>query len=117
MSKARLTRRLVRPVADFALGLALFGALVASGVVDWSTPGGLIAGSAHAGWLEEIPKAIAGIERAVELAGTRIEPAASTLHHWLTVMSLALAFASMFAVNMWFIRHLRRVRTGSRSRR
>ncbi len=109
MTRPKLVRRMARPARDFALGLLLFCAFAVSGFADMTGPTLQFAGSAHAGWFDELPiTATAEIQRAVGMAGARLEPAAGALRQALAVMSLACAFALTVAVNLWFARHLRR---------
>lgn len=109
MSQGKLARRLRRPIRDFLFGLALFCAIAASGVADRSHRGGLLAGAAHAGWLEELVEAPTGPDaRAVQTAASGPWSSASVPHQVMIVISLATAFGLVFAVNLWFARHLRR---------
>lgn len=109
MMQHKLARRFARPARDFMFGMVLFLAIAVSGVVRTSSSSGLIASSAYAGLLEEEPAAQPqfGAERQV-VAPLDMRQQAMAL------ASLALAFSTLFAMNLWFARHLRRVHATQR---
>ncbi len=126
MNHTKRVRRMARPVRDFLAGLALFTVVAGTGVVDQAPVGaGWIATAAQAGRLEtqtvdpslepflvEAPAVQAGGSQ-----GTGAQFRASERQQQVLILiSLALAFATVFALNLWFARHVRRARATYRRR-
>lgn len=107
----RVPRRLGRPVRDFLLGLALFVATAASGVIETMPSGtGWFASAAHARLFELAPSDVvleAMLSGPVSWGGPQM----------LALASMAAAFASVFTLNMWLARHLRQAHASYRRRR
>lgn len=94
MKRSKLKRRLMRPFRDFMLGLGLFAAVAAPGVAGHLCPSGPFGGEVHA-----------GLFRAGHAEGL---PLSDPSQHLMLLIILGIVSASLFALNMWFIRHLRR---------
>lgn len=117
MMHHKLARRMSRPVRDVAMGLVVFSAIVLSGVIGTSNPGSLIASSAHAGLLEEepVPDVQLGADRQlVALHGIQRPIQQHARQDAMALTSLALAFSLLFALNLWFARHLRQLHARNR---
>ena len=115
MNLTKLSRRTKRSIRDFLAGLMLFGAVALSGVVD-TTPssGGWIASAAHARLLEGEPTAM--LVKAPPNAATATA-ATSRRQQVMGFISLALALSTIFALNLWFARHMRQAHASYRRRR
>ena len=101
MTTAKHARRITRLARDFLLGLGLFAAAALSGIAGGSS--GNLVDSANARLFDASSNIIA------ETASGGM-----SLHHVEALVSFALVFASMFALNLWFVRHLRRVHAAPR---
>ena len=99
--QAKSGRRLARPVRDFVTGLLLFCALAGPGVVQPTMSGAWIATSAQAH--------IHVSDQMISVSGLLSGPIVTSPHGVMTLMSLALAFASLFSLNLWLVRHVRKV--------
>ena len=116
MTARKLVRRWVRPTRDFLLGLGVYAAVGCSGLADAGAAAQLFGGAAHARLLEH-PVALqpaqsadwAGIAIIGAPAGDRLAALAVSSSMTSVMMStiMALAFASLFSLNLWFARHLR----------
>jgi hypothetical protein len=116
LNQTKLARRMARPIRDFLLGLLLFAVVAGSGIVDMTPAShGWLTSAAHASRLEifepadAMMQAVAAVE-APAAPGLRIAQIS-------TLLSLALAFASLFAANLWFARHVQRAHATYRRRR
>ena len=108
MKTTKLARRWSRPARDFLAGLAVFAVIAAVAMIDNVGPGQFFASSAHARLLE-YPQAVPA-ELAIPGLGASTEletGAAVPVRRMASVATLALAFAGMFALNLWFARQLR----------
>ena len=109
MNQRKLARRLARPARDFLVGLTLLSAVALCCITDSAPAGtGWIASAAHA----RIVEPEAAVEPfLVPFLGlpAGLEPAAGVSHHLLALASAAVAFATLVAINLWFVRHLRQV--------
>jgi hypothetical protein len=108
MSRSKLARKLAVPMRDFMLGLGIFLVLafVCTGV---SVVDGHIAFDvAHARFLEP-----AGTAEMVTVTDASVGQFGRELQRAVTFGLLAMTFALMFAVNVWFVRHVRRAYSGS----
>ena len=116
MNPKKLKRRMIRPMRDFLAGLMMFTAVALSGVIDVPPAGtSWISSSAHARMLvADAPDP--ALEQFL-VPAPRIELIASRQQHLLALLSLALAFSTLFAANMWFARHLRHAHAAYRRRR
>jgi len=114
MNHHKLARRMVRPLRDFLIGLALFSGVALSGVLDVCQggvcQGGLFASSAHARMFTPEPKSDPGDRSSIEPTSPAGQPT-------LALASLAVAFATLTALNLWFARHICRVHASYRRRR
>lgn len=119
MTKAKLKRRFSRPVRDFALGLTVFAGSSLSSATEWMQLTGLICGSAHARRVEVEPMpAGAGLgDQTFDALSAMPGPSLGSLEHMSLFLTLALAFAAVFALNLWFARHVKRVHASYRKRR
>lgn len=115
MTRAKLTRRIARPLRDFLGGLVLFGTLIAPGLMGPPQTGtGWLSNAAHARY--DILDPAYDIIEATMMAP--IPPEWVSFQPQLAAMlSLAAAFAALFAFNMWFLRHVKRVHASNRRRR
>lgn len=115
MIRSKLSRRVARPIRDFLGGLVLFAALIGPGLAPTPHAGmGWLSNAAHARYdivdpTYEIIEAAAAIPLPPEWMSFQPQMAA--------VLSLAAAFAAMVALNMWFVRHVRRAHASYRRRR
>jgi hypothetical protein len=101
MSRTIISRRVARPVADFLVGLLLFGAFLLPAWMEASKAGGSrLAGAAHARLLEFGLR-----DHMIGLAAIAAVPAPEP--SVVAVVCVGMAFASLFAVNLWFARHVR----------
>ena len=108
MINRKIARRFGRPARDVLTGLALFTLVCLSSVADRGAPTSLFAGSAHARFLEMQPAD--GLDQVVYGEAPSTPP-----HRQAAAMiTLALAFSTLFATNLWFYRHLRRVSASRR---
>ena len=119
MTSAKTTnlfgRRLARPVRDFLLGLTLFTVVAVTCLAGAPDCGGLISNPAQARLFEVEPVAEdLAVAFALSQAGAASMPSLS--QQFMALSSLALAFASVFAFNLWFARQLRRVHAVERRR-
>jgi hypothetical protein len=96
---------------DFMLGLIIFAALLAG--VGLCNGHDVIGFSAHAHGVAWPPE-LTAIDRevAMELRETQ-----TILQHAPALIALALAFSSLTALNLWFVRHLSRVYARARQRK
>lgn len=94
MKRSKFKRRFMRPFRDFVLGLGLFAAVAAPGVAGHLCQSGPFGGEVHASLFR--PNNTAGL------------PLSDPAQHVMLLIILAIVSASVFALNMWFIRHLRR---------
>lgn len=109
-------RRLLRTARDFLLGLALFAVVAMTGIAGTPGSSGFLSNSAHARYFEIEP--VSPTAAMVGAVGQSKGAEARALRqHLLAVSSLALAFATAFAFNIWLARHLRRVHASDRRRR
>ncbi len=112
MTTAKLKRRFSRPVRDFALGLTVFaGSSLACGT-NWIENTGVLSGAAQAGRFEED-----AISIGAQVSGAVIAmpgPVLGSPEHMSMFLSLALGFAGVFALNLWFARHVQRVHASYR---
>jgi hypothetical protein len=109
MTIRKLARRWKRPARDFALGLGLYAVFALSGITELVSSGHLFGSSAQAQLLEaselEAVKAFtADWSTTVQSLAASVELRQRAM---ITSAMFAFAFASMFALNMWFGRHLR----------
>ena len=105
MRTSKIVRRWMRPARDFLLGMAVFAVIAICGMTDSGGPAQLLGGPAHARF--EYPAVVS-----VELLPTDMPMKAPDTDSQLQLAStatLALAFAMLFALNLWFARHLRTV--------
>lgn len=119
MTSAKTTNlfgsRLARPVRDFLLGLTLFTVVAVTCLAGAPDCGGLISNPAQARLFEVEPVAEdLAVAFALSQAGAASMP--SLAQQFMALSSLALAFASVFALNLWFARQLRRVHAVERRR-
>lgn len=102
LDHGRSGSRLARPVRDFLTGLLIFAVLAGAGVLQ---PTGA--------WLTTSAQA--------EVATLASAPLAASPHDVVTLICLALSFASLFTLNLWFARHVRQAhatyRATNRARR
>ena len=108
MNTTKLARRWTRPARDFLAGLAAFAVIATVVMIDNVGPGQFFGSSAHARLLEypqPVPAelSIPGLGASPEVKTGPADP----VHQMASVVTLALAFAAMFSVNMWFARQLR----------
>jgi hypothetical protein len=113
MIPLKLSRRLSRPVRDFAAGLALFSGIAASGWAE-RLPNGAdwIAGAAHANRLTaEVPTGMGLTDPGFPAYVIHLVAAGpgTDSRQLIALISLALAFSTLVAVNIWFARHVRRL--------
>lgn len=115
MTLPKISRSVAQVAGDFLAGLVLFAALVAPGLAGSPEPGtGWLSNAAHARYdlLDPTFDIIdAGMAVPVPPEWITFQPQVAAL------MSLALAFATLFAVNLWFARHVRRAHAAYRRRR
>lgn len=110
------SRRMPRMLRDFLLGLTLFTVVAMTGLASAPTGSGLLSNPAHARFYQVEPAAqqplaiIAG-------GGTKRAAPHALARQLMAVSSLALAFATVFAFNLWMARHLRLVHGADRRRR
>lgn len=111
MNQTKLVRRLALPVRDFAAGLSLFLLVAASSAGVAPTSGaGWIATSAQAHFVK--------VDNMDGMIGAILAvPAVAGPNGLMATLCLALAFASLFALNLWFARHVKRVHATYRRRR
>ncbi len=108
MTRSKFARRMARPVGDFLFGLGLFGAVVLPSLLEASrSGGGWLASSAHAHLFE-----IQMMDRMFEMAA--IAPVSAGQPGVLAVICMAMAFASLFSLNLWFARHVRKAHASYR---
>ncbi len=98
LDHGRSARRLARPVRDFLTGLLIFCVLAGAGVLQ---PTGA--------WLTTSAQA--------EVATLTSARLAASPHEVITLICLALSFASLFTLNLWFARHVRQAHATYRGRR
>lgn len=111
MNRSKLMRRMAPAARDFLTGLLLFAGVAMSGLIDTAERGsGWLTTSAHARLFEL--EMLDGIVEAASIA-----PVAAAQPQGLAMAVLALAFASLFAVNLWFARHIRRAHASYRRRK
>ncbi len=114
MTHIKLIRRYYRTARDFVVGLAAFHFAVLAGLAspcDW------LSTAAHARRFEEEPLPMAsGLISNIVPASPTGSLGWSSTHHAMMFLTLAVAFATMFALNLWFARHVRRVHASSRRR-
>ena len=117
MSQYNLARRLARPIRDFLAGLAVFCAIAVSGM-DGTAPAGTgwISSAAHARILE-LDAAVDPSLAPFLAQSTGLDFPAGGIHQLLALASLAAAFATLVAFNLWFARHLRQVHASYRRQR
>lgn len=96
LDRDRSAPRLARPVRDFLTGLLIFCVLAGAGVLQ---PTGA--------WLTTSAQA--------EVATLAVAPAAASPHDVMTLICLALSFASLFTLNLWFARHVRQAHAAYRA--
>ena len=120
MTSARTTtkfgRRLARPVRDFLLGLTLFAVVAVTGLAGAPDCSGLISNPAQARMFEIEPVA-EDLAFAYAMSQANAASMQSVAQQFMALFSLALAFASVFAFNLWFARQLERVHAVERRRR
>lgn len=109
MNVNKMVRRWARPIRDFALGLGLYVVVAVSCMSGISSPLEIFGGSAHARLFEPASDVanLAALEPELGVdsgSTTHVQFATTTL---IAPVMLALAFASLFSLNMWFARHLR----------
>lgn len=97
-----LSRRVPRGLRDFLLGLTLFAVVAMAGLAGEPGGGGFFTNPAQARFLIEEPAAMGW----VSAGSVTLRPPG---HQLADLASLALAFATVFAFNLWLARHLRRV--------
>ena len=117
MKPKKLARRMAKPIRDFLAGLLIFTAVALSGMIELPTSAtSWISSAAHARLLEaQAPDA--GLEQFL-VPATGIELTNNNQQQQVQVLiSLALAFSTLFAMNLWFARHLRLAHAASRRRR
>jgi hypothetical protein len=108
-------RRMPRALRDFVLGLTLFTVVAMTGLAGAPDGSGLLSNPAHARFYEIEPT---GPELAAGYALRVASPSQRSVEQQvLAVSSLALAFAAVFAFNLWLVRHLRQVHAWDRRRR
>lgn len=100
MSPKRAFPGATRVAFDFLLGLGLFAFLTA--LACGGDIAGLSAAAADMAW----PPEFAAFDVALPPALQQTRPAAQ---HLPALITLGLAFATTFALNMWFARHVSRV--------
>lgn len=108
MNQIKLSRRTRRLIRDFALGLALFVALAMSGLIELGGFMNWIAATAHAGLQPEPEGPVMQSLLATAQVGVHLQVMA--------LFSMALAFASLFALNLWFAKHTQRLHVHCTSR-
>lgn len=108
--QGRSGRRVARPLRDFATGFVLFCLLAGPGILGPESVGAVLSMSAQAQihLAEQMDEATMGVVATV---------AAGSPHGLITLFSLALAFASLFTLNLWIARHVRQVHATYRRRR
>ncbi len=111
---AKFGRRLARPLRDFLLGLTLFAVVAVTGLAGAPDCSGLISNPAQARMFEIEPVAE---DLAAAFAMGNGVVMQSVSQQFMALFSLALAFASVFAFNLWFARQLKRVHAVERRRR
>jgi hypothetical protein len=104
------SRRVPRGLRDFLLGLTLFAVVAMAGLAGEPGGGGIFTNPAQARFLVEEP----AVGAWVSAGSVTLRPPGQQLAD---LASLALAFAAVFAFNLWFARHLRRVHAGDTRRR
>ncbi len=119
MISARITNpfggRFARPVRDFLLGLTLFTVVAVTCLAGAPDCSGLISNPAQARMFEVEPVA-EDLAFAYALSHANAASMPSVSQQLMALTSLALAFASVFAFNLWFARQLRRVSAIERRR-
>lgn len=115
MTTTKWMRRYGRSAQDFALGLAAFSTAALTGGAG---PCGFFSTAAHARRFEEeiLPLVPVSGSETVQ-AFHAATPAWTMTHQVMVFATLAIAFASMFALNLWFARHVRRVHGSIQRRR
>jgi hypothetical protein len=114
MATNKLISRYRRSARDFALGLGVFAT---AGLADLASPGCFFSTAAHARRFEEEPLSLAiGQSPDAMTAFHTLTRGGSGGHQLMVIATLAVAFATMFALNLWFARHVRRVHVSARRR-
>ncbi len=108
----KLVKRISRPVRDFLTGLGLFGFVTTASATGWLHWTG-ICSNAQAGRLEDDPALFVASGMKAVTAGA----SAGSFEQISTLLSLGLAFAAVFALNLWFARHVQRVHASSRRKK
>jgi hypothetical protein len=103
MNQTKLGRRAKRIIRDFVVGLVLFLVIAVSGAIERGGGADWVAGTAHAGFFHLEPHD--SVRHGFEAIGAPVK----AHQRLMTLFSMALAFASMFALNLWFVRHVRRL--------
>lgn len=118
MMPMKRSRRAARALRDFLAGLVLFVTIAAAGVGE-RTPAGTswLAGAAHAQRLIEIEAPADPSLQPFLVSSVRAAPMADGRRQLPALVSLAVAFSMLIALNMWFARHVRRVHAAARRRR
>ena len=112
---AKLGSRVPRPVRDFFLGLTLFTVVAVTSLVGAPSCHDLLSSTAHARFYELEPVAV-DLEQAESVMQMRVGVSHPSLQH-VMMASLALTFAGVFALNLWFARNLKRLHAVERRRR
>lgn len=107
MKTSKWVRRFAKTVRDFALGLGLFAAVSLPGAFS------LFSTAAHARRFEEEPLPLVQLATP-PVEASKLATGLSPTHHMMVFVTLAVAFATLFALNLWFARHVRRVHASSR---
>ena len=118
MNPKKLKRRMARPIRDFLAGLLIFTAVALSGMIELPTSAtSWISSAAHARLLEaQAPDA--GLRQfLVPATGIELTNNNQQQQQLQVLISLALAFSTLFAMNLWFARHLRHAHAAYRRRR
>lgn len=105
MTSTKFKRRFSRPVRDFALGLTVFAASSLACGTNWMEKSGVLSGAAQAGRFEEQVNGEQVFGAVTAMPGAVL----GSLEHMSVFLSLALGFAGIFALNLWFARHVHRV--------
>ena len=113
MSISKFVRRYYKASRDFALGLSLFSLVALPGVVSNCS----IFTTAHAKRYEGEQLPLVALPTP-DVTAALPQAVVSGWSQMTVFVTLAIAFASIFAVNLWFARHVRRVhsRVGAKVR-
>ena len=116
MTRRTPIRRFAKPFRDFVTGLMLFAVFGLSGFADRApADSGWITGTAHARYLSAEPPADARLEPYL-VRQVVADPQPGSQQQIMALLSLAIAFSTVFAFNLWLARHVRRAHAYYRRR-